>query len=369
MVKKKKHAVRSSKKATNASAKGMGALSLKPRSKINWFSWLKVSSFVVAFGIIAGILTLDSAVMKDLQASLLAQFANVAQAPNSSSNVSEVSGDSSGILLAYDLKGENEKKLLDIFGTVFPDSAVKTVSYQSAEGKALAQQLEVGELPALFFKKNAFDQEKLSEVVKDLFTLQGDYYSLNVSLVNPFGQARIKGPLNVEGGIWVGDQTAPITVYVYSDVKCQHCRAQERNNQKEFKKLIDEGIIRMVYLDLPQNADSMLHSIALQCLYQQEQNVEAYLSFRERLYGRPNLSKAFTLRELSNVGIDYDAQCHADVLQTMFKNRLKVADADGVTGVPALYIGKTDGQEFIRFSGDRKFTEYRAVFDRLLGQG
>lgn len=367
MVKKKKHAAKSSKKLTRVSKKVISAKSPKVMSRSSWFSWFKVSSFVLVFGVIAGVLTLNSPVMKELQASLLGQLTKVAQVTTTSTPAT--SPDSPGVLLAYDIQGENEKKLLDIFATVFPDADIKTVSYQTDEGKALAMQWNVTELPALFFEKSAFEMEKLSEVVKDLFTLQGGYYSLNVSLVNPSGQARIKGPLNSEGGIWIGDKAAPITVYAYSDAKCQHCRAQERNNQDNFKKLIDEGIIRIVYLDLPQNADSMLASIAMNCVYQEQQDANAYVSFRQKLFERPNLSKAFTLRELKDLGIDYDTQCHADALQAMFRNRLKVADTDGVTGVPALYIGKTDGSEFIRFTGDKKFEEYQAAFDRLLDQG
>jgi protein-disulfide isomerase len=281
---------------------------------------------------------------------------------------SETVEESKGILISYEMNGANEQKLKDIFRTVFPETTVKEIHYQSEEGKQLISELGVMEVPNIYFKQDAFESERLSEVVKDLFHLQGNYYGLNVSLVNPSHQVKIQGSLSTEGGVWLGQEEAPITVYVYSDLKCQHCRVSERNNTVEWKKLMEEGLVKLVYLDLPQDAESTFHSTALSCYYDQKKDTEGYLELRERLFTRPNLTKAYMIRELKKMGLEYDQECDEPAYRTLFRNRMKTADAEGVTGVPALYISESDGNKYVRFTGAKDFSEYQQTLDKLLGE-
>lgn len=326
-----------------------------------WFSFFKTFSIIALFVIGAGVLTLNPELLKQLQANLMVQ----APSPETTSTSSEA--EEAGILLAYELGGENEKKLTDIFQTVFPNAPIRSVLYASEEGKKMMTDWGVNEVPALFFEKAAFDAEKLSEVVKDLFTLKGNYYSLNVALVNPSHQVRVNGAPSSENGIWVGQKDAPISVYVYSDPRCQHCRVNEQNNRESFTKLVSEGILQMVYLDLPQTPDSTFHSSALSCFYDQKKDVEKYLELRAKMFDRANLTKAYTLRELQRLGVDYDESCDEAQYRSLFRNRSSVADQEGVTGIPVLYIGKTGGDQFIRITGSKDFAEYQTVLDKLLG--
>jgi len=372
MVTKKRKNLKSSKKT---SAKMQMAKQPMMVAKVSYFSWFKTGVLVLVFASLATLVTVNPGTLQQFQASILSSLSAlnsltaVTTDPSSPSNPSSPSipSLSSGILLSYDANGKNEKKLLDIFSAVFPNTSIRTVAYDSDEGKDLIAKAGLTEVPDILFTKEAFQAEKLSAVVNDLFTVHADYYALNVSLVNPSGQTLISGPLKTEGGIWVGDKKAPITVYVYSDLKCQHCRVNERNNRDDFAKLIGEGIVQMVYLDLPQDPDSIFQSAALACLYDAKKNADGYLSLREKLIDRPNLTKAFTMRELKNAGVAYAKQCHEDVAREMFKARIAEADREGISGVPALYIGKTGGGEFVRFTGDKDFSEYQTVFDHLLG--
>lgn len=334
----------------------------KSPAKRSWFSLFRTTAMILVLASGAAAVSLNPELYSKLQASILAQVS----APGEETP-EEVLSSTKGILLAYEPGGANEQKLLDIFKTVFPETSIEEVAYDSPAGMELSNKLGVSEVPNMYFEKNAFESEKLSEVVKDLFTLQGDYYGLNVSLVNPSYQVRVKGDLTTDGGVWIGEKEAPITVYIYSDAKCQHCRVNERNNTAEWMKLVEEGLVQMVYLDLPQSTESTFHSTALNCFYDQKQDAKAYLDLREKIFARPNLTKAFVTRELQKSGVDYQ-QCDEVSYRELFRNRLKTADEEGVTGTPTLYIGSTGGDKFIRFTGAKEFSEYQQVLDELLGQ-
>jgi len=327
-----------------------------------WFSFFRTTAMILVLAAGAAAVTLDPALYQQLKASILAQVDTTGEM------VEEAAPEASGVLLSYEINGTNEQKLLDIFRTVFPETTVKEVLYDSEEGKQLIEELGVMEVPNIYFEKSAFESEKLSEVVKDLFRLQGNYYGLNVSLVNPSEQVKIKGSLSTEGGVWVGEKEAPLTVYIYSDTKCQHCRANERNTAAEWKKLADEGMVQLVYMDLPQETESTFHSTALNCYYDQKKDVNGYLELREKLFARTNLTKAYTLRELQRMGLDYEKECDEAAYRSLFRNRIRTVDAEGVTGIPALYIGMTGGDKYVRFTGAKDFAEYQRTLDKLLGE-
>jgi protein-disulfide isomerase len=327
----------------------------------SWFSFFRTSAMILVLAAGAAAVSLSPSTVDQFKASILAQVDRTDLA-------SEPVEESKGILISYEMNGVNEQKLMDIFRTVFPETTVKEIHYQSDEGKQLISELGVMEVPNIYFKQDAFESERLSEVVKDLFHLQGDYYGLNVSLVNPSHQVKIQGALSTEGGVWLGQAEAPITVYVYSDLKCQHCRVSERNNTVEWKKLMEEGLVKLVYLDLPQDAESTFHSTALSCYYDQKKDTEGYLELRERLFTRPNLTKAYMIRELKKMGLEYDQECDEPAYRTLFRNRMKAADAEGVTGVPALYISESEGNKYVRFTGAKDFSEYQQTLDKLLGE-
>ena len=359
VAKKKPPAKKMTKPASSSKPMASGKVVIVKR---RWFSFFRTSAMILVLAAGAVMVSLDPSSLAQLKASILAQL------DTTINEVAEPVEEKKGILLSYETNGVNEQKLLDIFKTVFPETGIQEVNYASEEGKLLVQQLGVSEVPNIYFEKEAFEGEKLSEVVKDLFSLKENYYGLNVSLVNPSLQVKINGSLNSEGGVWVGEKEAPITIYVYSDVKCQHCRVNERNNTSEWKNLVDEGLVQIVYLDLPQDTESTFHSTALNCYYDQTKNSASYLELRQSFFARTNLTKPYTLRELKRLGVNYDQVCDEVAYRALFRNRIKLADAEGITGVPALYIGMTGGNHYVRFTGAKDFEEYRETLDKLLGE-
>ena len=144
-----------------------------------------------------GLLAINPTLIEQFQANLFPEETMLANSDGEASDQETTQTNIVGGYLIYqDVNGENENKLRDIFVTVFPDINTQEVHYLSDEGQELIDSLGVTEVPAIYFEKNAFEEETLSEVVKDLFELQGEYYGLSVSLVNPSGQLYLAGELS-----------------------------------------------------------------------------------------------------------------------------------------------------------------------------
>lgn len=359
---KKAPKVKAKKKTTRARKQVMkSAAKAKVTTTGKWASLWSLSIALV------GIITMSSLLgnpemRQSLQANLLAQFDGTVEVTDSFAP-----SEPAGILLSYQPGGDNEKKLTDIFQTVFPDIMLEEVNYTTERGQNLMAELGVTELPNIYFEKAPFEQQTLSEVVEDLFELRGDYYALNVSLVNPSYQVYLGGEPSTQDGVILGNDEAPMTAYVYSDPRCQHCRVNERNNQREFTELIEEGLLRMVFMDLPQDTEGTFHATALNCLYREQQDMANYLDLRDKIFRRANLTKAYTTRELRRLGVNYDSSCDEAEYRRIFRERKRIADAEGVTGIPAIYIGQTGGSEYLRVTGSHDYSVYQQIFDQLLG--
>jgi len=355
------------RKTSSKTRKSSVKLAPKKVIKTSKSAWYYITSIFAALVLTAvvGLLAVNPTLIQQFQATIFSDEI-VADSGGEGGAAETAETINEGILMYSDVNGENEAKLRDIFITVFPNIDTQEVYYQSDEGQELISQLGVTEVPSIYFEKMAFEAETLSEVVKDLFSLEGDYYGLNVSLVNPSGQIYLAGEPSSDGGVMHGQANAPITVFLYADVLCLHCRANEANNGDKFAELVDEGMIRIVYLDLPQNTESVFHSLALTCFNDQQGDIAGYLGLREKLFSRTNLTKAYSKRELGKLGVIYDSECNDASYRKLFRDRSRIANQEGVTGVPAAYIGKTGGSEYLRVTGANDFSIYQGLIDKLL---
>ena len=163
----------------------------------------------------------------------------------------------------------------------------------------------------------------------------------------------------------MGSEDAPLTARIYSDPKCQHCRVNAQNNLEKFSALMEEGLIRLVFLDLPQSASAYHHAIAMACVGQQQP--ESYLEFRKALFDRANLSESYTNRQMQLLDMNYDQDCDENAARTMLRQRIQMADQEGISGVPAVYLSKTGEDQYVRITGAKDFEEYEQIFDELLG--
>jgi len=270
-----------------------------------------------------------------------------------------------GYLITRGEDDPNAAKLLDIFATIFPDIQLEQLAYQTAREAQLRARLSYSEIPTVIIRQDIMQQQDLINIVQELFREQGDYYLLDVSLVNPSGQTRIDGPPALDNSAVFGAVEAPLSVYFYSDIKCLQCRAHEKNTLELFKGLMEEGKIRFVIMDLPQSEPSDFPAYALACVYQEVP--ESYFDFRRDITDDARQSsKPYVMRELKRLVSDYEEKCNQSRTQAVFQRRLQLADEGGISAIPTVQIGLTGRSETIRITGAKDFAVYQEVMDQLL---
>ncbi|MDP2691406.1 MAG: thioredoxin domain-containing protein [bacterium] len=324
--------------------------------------WYVVSSLVILMTLMVTSLSLAfyPLLSGESQASILAQMGG-------QDVVSGQAKSQGGVLLTVEDQGQNENKLRDIFQTIFPEMSVREIPYDSPQGQDLIQQLGITEVPNILFQEGVFEEQQLSAVVQDLFSLQQGYYVLNVSFVNPSDQLWIGGAPYAEGGIAIGQSTAPVTILWYSDLRCQQCRANERNNLPSLLPLVNEGVVQIIFLDLPSGEESQFHSAALACFARVKQDQQQYVQLRQNLFNRTNLSQAYTSRQLEDAGISWENDCDQAALGDVFRQRSEMAEKEGVSSLPTLYVGRSGSGQYHRLTGVQKFSVIQKMMDELMG--
>lgn len=301
-----------------------------------------ITSIILLVMAIGGMLYNNPQLWEQLQANLLVQTGEV------------VSSEPAGWLITRGPDDENARKLKEIFTTVFPDLEISELHYLSDEGKAALQQYQLNEVPNIIFSKQAFETQTLAPVVEELFMLNNDNYVLNTALVNPSNQLLVGMNPTTEEAVKLGSDQAPITMVVYSEPKCQHCRVMEQNNMESFKEWADKGVVQLVMMDLPQSRVGMLPSEAIHCM--QDISPENYAEFRQKLFAKPNLTDIYTKREFQSMsGQDFEV---CKDRKKLFSDRQRQADKDGITGIPAIMVGKTGAEEWLRFTGSSEDSDF-----------
>ncbi|MDP3975453.1 MAG: thioredoxin domain-containing protein [bacterium] len=258
-----------------------------------------------------------------------------------------------GVLLYREQQDPNIVKLQDIFSQVLSHVKLREVQYQSPEGQDLINSLNIQEVPTLVYEQRAFDKAPFSAIIKELFTPAGQYYLLNSALVNTSGQLQLGGHPNTDGAPTLGSETATAVMILYSDYSCPACRAQERNIMPELVRLVDEGALRLVFLDIPQDETGHVFSQTTTCLYQHRP--EQYLSVRQQLFYRPELSEQYAFGVLRDFDLEFDADCREEDVRNLLKAR---AEMSKNLKLPVALIGKTGGAEMMRFSGEQEVSTY-----------
>ncbi len=317
------------------------------------FSFLRTSAVVLVLALGATLISYDPSVLNFMSAGIPevsdSKFQPRISYPSDQSVRGQIPNSQEGLLIAVNKEGENEKKLIDIFAGVFPDKELRVIPYDSAEGKRYVADLSLLDLPTVVYKKSLFDAEPLSATVKDLFIVQGNFEVLNAALVNPSGQLHLGSMSQDSSTLTIGPANAPLTVIIYSSLDCQDCRVHERNTFGSWKNLAKEGRVRVEFRDL----DSLL---ACSVIHQKDPN--ASLALRETLYARANLTKEYREYALKKNNVEDLRQCEAQDFPPLLDKRLSDALSLGGATLPVVFVGKTGGNQWTRFTAVKEFSEY-----------
>lgn len=322
------------------------------------YSAFRTGAMIIVLGLGASLVTLDPTVVKYLQASLPSLQAVI---PGQVTTPVEEYRQSSlsGILLTAERVPENESKLTDVFQNVFPGVSFERLSKESDRGKVLVQNLGVKELPTIIFPKSEIEAEPLFASVRDLFDDVGDSVVLRTALVNPSFQVRLGSVPAPSGSTTLGNDTAPTTFILFSDVTCTDCRVLERSLLLELRRRIGEGSLRVIFIDLPEDEKTIPFSAAMSCVHEKLKSPDITLSLREKLIIRPNLSLDYVDLELQRASIPGGLNaCDLNAARGIFDAKLSIAESLGITSLPAVLIGKTGGEQWVRITGAKEFPIY-----------
>ena len=170
-----------------------------------------------------------------------------------------------------------------------------------------------------------------------------------------------------------GKPGAPLTIVEFSDFQCPFCGQQTRNTMPQImKEYVDTGKVRYVFRHFPLESihpQAFRAHEAAECARLQGKPFEMH----ERLFANQNaLGAANLLSYAGSIGLDMPKfqTCMGGAAQQAIRQDLDAGIKAGVTGTPAIFIGRTqpDGSVKVlrRLSGMQQYAAMRATIEGLL---
>jgi protein-disulfide isomerase len=170
-----------------------------------------------------------------------------------------------------------------------------------------------------------------------------------------------------------GKPGAPLTIVEFSDFQCPFCGQQTRNTMPQImKEYVDTGKVRYVFRHFPLESihpQAFKAHEAAECARLQGKPFEMH----EKLFANQNaLGAANLLSYAGSVGLDMPKfqACMGGAAQQAIRQDLDAGVKAGVTGTPAIFIGRTqpDGSVKVlrRLSGMQQYAAMRATIEGLL---
>jgi protein-disulfide isomerase len=115
----------------------------------------------------------------------------------------------------------------------------------------IAPGLEAQSKPAQTPGSQGITREQADEILKELRAIR-QLLEKQAGRPQAAAQAGDSVSVRIDGGQWLGNPNAPLTMVEYTDYQCPFCRAFYASTFPEIrKKYIDTGIVRFVSRDLP----------------------------------------------------------------------------------------------------------------------
>ncbi len=189
---------------------------------------------------------------------------------------------------------------------------------------------------------------------------------------NPTGgqqQPIVKADLKEDGDPAMGDKSAPVTIFEFSDYQCPFCKRAFDETYPEMKKLAEEGKIRLIFKDYPlpfhEQADEA--AVAASCAGQQDK----YWQMHDKLFqtqttwsGNTDPYTVFKgyAKELGLNAGKFD-KCIVDpAVAKEVQDDANEGSAAGVSGTPTFYVNG------IQLVGAQPWTAFKQIIDQELSK-
>jgi protein-disulfide isomerase len=143
----------------------------------------------------------------------------------------------------------------------------------------------------------------------------------------------------------LGQADAPVTLYLFENYACRHCRTFEEKVMPQLRRdHIDSGQVQLVSINVPDSEAATTAAIAGLCVY--EQDNLAYWAYKMRIYGQAGndgwatKEQLVELAEILPVDTHELATCIEEARhgETITRN-VELAAIAGVTRTPTVVIG------------------------------
>jgi protein-disulfide isomerase len=172
-------------------------------------------------------------------------------------------------------------------------------------------------------------------------------------------------PPKDDPALWLGSNTAPVTLVEFGDFQCPHCASFARHTEPELRRrYVDTGIVRFIWRDYPWiGKESERAAIAARAAARQGK----FWPYHDALYAHwfpensGHLNDAYLRGIARRLGLDmsrFDADRRDPRVREQVRSEMGFAEAIGMSGTPAFLINGTP------FFGDQPLKAFVAAIDK-----
>lgn len=170
----------------------------------------------------------------------------------------------------------------------------------------------------------------------------------------------------------IGAENAPVAIYEYSSFGCYHCADFHlKTLPKLQKEFIDEGKLKVIFVDFPLDKKSMMAAMIADCMPEKNYHDFITLLFKKQRDWGLSLRTDKLLAEyasLNGMSKEEVAKClkNERQAQNIIEERQQAIDKLKVQGTPALMIVSQDGKEVIHGAPD--YETLKAFIEKKLAK-
>lgn len=270
---------------------------------------------------------------------------------------------------------------------LFPNLKIEKISSDSPRAKDIIEELGIVQVPVYLFSNNLDELSNWETDLADKFAKipvgSNEYFALN-PLYIPI-KSLVNTPIIGENTVVVGNKSAPLTIYEFSDYECPYCAIAEGNEDllqqylvqdpsfvppmpSVFKDYVETGKVKFVFYNLPLeqlHADVMPAHLAAMCAKDQGK----WLEFHKTLFENRNdwvSSESYSdkmkefAKDLKLNEKEFNTCLDSEKYLSQIESEIKHSFELGVTGTPAFVVGN------VFIPGVRDYTVMKAIIEEEL---
>ncbi|MCX6763044.1 MAG: DsbA family protein [Candidatus Moranbacteria bacterium] len=224
---------------------------------------------------------------------------------------------------------------------VMPTLLVKEVQFDSADGKALIDQMKIKSLPSFVFDESVTKTDIYTQA-QDIFQKQGDNYLIDTAQIGIQPGKFLSLPEISDNDAQAGPKDAKVKMVIFSDFQCPYCKSFYEQSVK--KAMVDyKDQVLFVFKEVPLSIHDKAVSAAMAAECANEQG--KFWQMADKLYGDQKTWSAATAFSAtpyaSAIGVNM-TQFNQCVTSKKFQDKIdadnKMAQDFGISGTPAFFV-------------------------------